>query len=149
MGPTWGPSRADRTHLGPMLAPWTLLSGYISKHYTIYADLCQAHVSRVGTNNYIPQTLRYLLLHDDVIKWKHFQRHWPFVRGIHQSWGISSFKGQWLGALMFSLTCTCTNGWVNNRDAGDFRRHRAHYDVTLMAHKSISINHLFAPSSRY
>ena len=25
-----------------------------------------------------------------------------------------------------------TNGWVNNRDAGDLRRHRAHYDVTLM-----------------
>ena len=27
MGLTWGPSRADRTHVGPMLAPWTLLSG--------------------------------------------------------------------------------------------------------------------------
>ena len=27
MGPTWGPSEADRTQVGPMLAPWTLLSG--------------------------------------------------------------------------------------------------------------------------
>ena len=27
MGPTCGPSRADRTQVGPMLAPWTLLSG--------------------------------------------------------------------------------------------------------------------------
>ena len=27
MGPTWGPSGADRTRVGPMLAPWTLLSG--------------------------------------------------------------------------------------------------------------------------
>ena len=27
MRPTWGPSGADRTHVGPMLAPWTLLSG--------------------------------------------------------------------------------------------------------------------------
>ena len=27
LGPTWGPSGADRTHVGPMLAPWTLLSG--------------------------------------------------------------------------------------------------------------------------
>ena len=27
VGPTWGPSRADRTQVGPMLAPWTLLSG--------------------------------------------------------------------------------------------------------------------------
>ena len=27
MGPTWGPSGADRTQVGPMLGPWTLLSG--------------------------------------------------------------------------------------------------------------------------
>ena len=30
MGPTWGPYGADRTQVGPMLAPWTLLSGMIS-----------------------------------------------------------------------------------------------------------------------
>ena len=29
MGPTWGPSGADRTQAGPMLAPWTLLSGCV------------------------------------------------------------------------------------------------------------------------
>ena len=29
MGPTWGPSGADRTQVGPMLAPWTLLSGIL------------------------------------------------------------------------------------------------------------------------
>ena len=27
MGPTWGPSGDDSTQVGPMLAPWTLLSG--------------------------------------------------------------------------------------------------------------------------
>ena len=27
MGPIWGPAGADRTQVGPMLAPWTLLSG--------------------------------------------------------------------------------------------------------------------------
>ena len=27
MGPAWGPSGADRTQVGPMLAPWTLLTG--------------------------------------------------------------------------------------------------------------------------
>ena len=31
-----------------------------------------------------------------------------------------------------SLICTRINGWVNNGDAGDLRRHRAHYDVTVM-----------------
>ena len=28
MGPTWGPSGADRAQVGPMLGPWTLPSGY-------------------------------------------------------------------------------------------------------------------------
>ena len=32
MGPTWGPSEADRTQVGPMLAPWILLSGQWYKH---------------------------------------------------------------------------------------------------------------------
>ena len=29
MGPTWGPSGADRTQVGPMLVPWTVLSGML------------------------------------------------------------------------------------------------------------------------
>ena len=41
-------------------------------------------------------------------------------------------KGQWRGALMFSLICARINGWVNNREAGDLRRNRAHYDVIVM-----------------
>ena len=36
------------------------------------------------------------------------------------------------GALMFSLICSWINGWVNNREAGDLRRHRAHYVVIVM-----------------
>ena len=40
-------------------------------------------------------------LHDDVIKWKHFPRNWPFVRGLHRSPVNSPHKGQWRGALMF------------------------------------------------
>ena len=42
-------------------------------------------------------------IHDDVIKWNHFPRYWPFVRGIHRSPVNSPHKGQWRGALMFSL----------------------------------------------
>ena len=70
--------------------------------------------------------------HDDVIKWKHFPRYWPFVRGIHRSPVNSPHKGHWRGALMFSLIYVWINGWVNNREAGDLRRYRAHYDVTVM-----------------
>ena len=77
-------------------------------------------------------------LHDDVIKWKHFPRYWPFVRGSHRSTVNSPHKGQWRGALMFSLICVWINGWVNNRDSGDLRRHRAHHDVIVMTWYSTS-----------
>ena len=70
--------------------------------------------------------------HDDVIKWKHFPRYWPFVRGIHRSPVNSPHKGQWRGALMFSVMCVGLKGWINNRQAGDLRRYRVHYDVTVM-----------------
>ena len=49
--------------------------------------------------------------HDDVIKWKPLLRYWPFVRGIHRLPVISQ---------------------VNNGEAGDLRRCRAHYDVIVM-----------------
>ena len=70
--------------------------------------------------------------HDNVIKWKSFPRHWPFVRGIHRFPVNSPHKGQWRGTLMFSLICARINCWVNNREDGDLRRHHAHYDVIVM-----------------
>ena len=81
--------------------------------------------------------LRICRWHYDVIKWKHFPRYWPFVRGIHRSPVKSPHTGQWRGALMFSLIYARINGWVNSREAGDLRRHRAHYDVIVM-HSTIS-----------
>ena len=60
MGPTWGPSGADRTQVGPMLAPWTLLYGMLLqpghgdvirlKKYGMYpvihARIADKHVSK-------------------------------------------------------------------------------------------------------
>ena len=65
--------------------------------------------------------------HDDVIKWKHFSRYWPFVRGSPRSPVNSPHNGQWRGALMFSLIY----GRIN-REAGDLRRQCAHYDVIVV-----------------
>ena len=90
--------------------------------------------------------------HDDVIKWKHFPRNWPFVREIHRSPVNFPHKGQWRGALMFSLIYPWINDWVNNREAGDLRRQHGHYDVIVMnhvcqwQHRSLDVNrkHCFA-----
>ena len=79
--------------------------------------------------------------HDDVIQWKHFPRHWPFVWGIHRSPVNSHHKGQWREALMSYLICTRLNDWVNNRGAGDLRRRRGHYEVTVMLFSIITCYH--------
>ena len=70
--------------------------------------------------------------HDHIFKWKHFPRYWPSVRGIHR-WPVNSpHKGQWRRALMFSFICAWINGWENNREPGDLRRHHAYYNVTVI-----------------
>ena len=85
------------------------------------------------SSNISEQSLRqWVNIHDDVIKWKYFPRNWPFVRGIHRSPVNSPHKGQWRGAFVFSLICVWINDWVNNREAGDLRRHRGHYDVNVI-----------------
>ena len=70
--------------------------------------------------------------HDDVIKWNQFPRYCPFVWIIHKSPANSSHKGQWRAALMFSVIYAWKNVWVNNQDAGDMRRRRARYGITVM-----------------
>ena len=51
---------------------------------------------------------------------------------IHRSSVNSPYKGQWGEALMFSFICAWTNSRINNGNAGDLRRHRVHYDFTVM-----------------
>ena len=102
---------------------------YIFYHLSIPSKVtCFETVMQFEFAKVITETDR----HDDVIKWKHFPRYWPFVRGIHRSPVNSPHKGQWRGALMFTLICARINGWVNNCEAGDLRCNRAHYDVIVM-----------------
>ena len=59
------------------------------------------------------------VFHDDVIKWKHFPRYWPFVRGIPLTEASDQFD------VFFDLRLNKQLS-KNNRDAGDLRRrHRA------------------------
>ena len=77
--------------------------------------------------------------HDDVIKWKLFPPWRPFLWGIHRSPVNSLHRSQGRGALMFSLIYAWINGWVNNREAGDLRRHHAHYGVTVIIQYKYSV----------
>ena len=68
------------------------------------------------------------IYHDDVIKWKHFPRYWPFVRGIHRS-----FTGpRWIPRTKTSDAEFWCFLWFNNGYAGDLRRNLADYDVIVM-----------------
>ena len=62
-----------------------------------------------------------------------------FVRGIHRWLRAihrlpvnSPYIDQWRRALMLYLICAWTNGRVNNQGAGELKRHRTHYNVTVM-----------------
>ena len=107
--------------------------GVLSRSYMCHlASLGQVRLYIIRVPYASSSGLNRFKVHDDVIKWKQFPRYWPFVRGIHRSPVNSPHKGQWRGALMFSLICISINDWVNNREAGDLRRYRGHYDVTVM-----------------
>ena len=102
---------------------------WISNNQLPNANISQPQYVRATLTISIGFTLS---CHDHFMKWKHFPRYWPFVRGIHR-WPVNSpHKGQWHRALMYSLICTWINSWVNNHKAGDLRRHRPHCDVIVM-----------------
>ena len=92
--------------------------------YQLYIQMLHCHTTALS--------LDIFAIHDDVIKWKHFPRYWPFVRGLHRSPVNLPHKGPWHRALMFSLIWAWRNDWVKNGEAGDLRRHRAHCDVIVM-----------------
>ena len=120
--------------LNPTMQLWGFPVSIISHvpRANIKPHLIVPNVSRPGMTVILHMYIAGIRSHDDVINWKHFPRYWPFVMGIHRSPVDSPHKGQWHGSLMFSLIFVWTNGSENNRDGGDFRRHRAHCDVTVI-----------------
>ena len=72
--------------------------------------------------------------HHDVIKWKHFRVTGPLCGKFTGGRRIPLTEVNGAELLMFSLIwIKC---WVNKNETGDWRRHRAHYDVTVMLRKS-------------
>ena len=69
--------------------------------------------------------------------WRHqvepFSTSLAFVGGIHRSRWIPRTKASDAELLYFLWSAPEKNDWVNNREAGDLRRHRGHYDVNVKA----------------
>ena len=60
--------------------------------------------------------------------------HFAGLLWEESTWGSpvdSPHRGQYRKASIFFM-CALTNGWVNNRNAGNLRRNDAHYGVTVM-----------------
>ena len=82
-------------------------------------NVCECHASskpEIYESEFDTGTIhRWAVLwnHDDVIKWKHFLRYWPFVRKIHLLPVNSAHRGQWCGALMvfFDLRLSKRLSW--------------------------------------
>ena len=103
MGPTWGPSGADSPQVGPMLAPWTLLSGELHK-YLLYINREQSFASapdlpRGLINNIKKHDRRKIVKVVIVIDWVHGQygyysgEEYNFVQSrnsmvVKNPWGI-------------------------------------------------------------
>ena len=62
--------------------------------------------------------------------WRHQMETFSALLAFCVGWTLT--KGNDAELWCFSLICTWINGWVNNGKAGDLRRHRAHYDITVM-----------------
>ena len=83
---------------------------------------------------YVYHWIRIILL----TTWIHLERMMTSSNGnIFRVAGLfspvnSPHKGQWRGALVFSLICAWIHVLVNSREAVDLRRHRAHFDVFVM-----------------
>ena len=110
---------------------------------SLYRRILQ-NISITFRHNTLEIVLHNRISRDDVIKWKHFPRYWLIVRRIHRLPVNFPHKGQWRGALMFSLSCAWMNSWVDNSEAGDLRRQRALYDVNVMANEErlVKITHV-------
>ena len=72
--------------------------------------------------------------------WRHQMETFSALLAICAGNSNSPYKGQWRGALMFSLICAWISGWINNCEASDFRYYRTHYDVNVMWVKIICSN---------
>ena len=108
----------------------TLPTGQYTWHALYDHKKADAHSSGLEPN------YRGLVLcrdHDDVIKWKHFPLTGPLCGEFTGHRWIPLTKASDAELWCFRWSAPWINSWVNNREAGDLRRHRTHYDAIVMS----------------
>ena len=93
-------------------------------------------------NHHYDRRRYYAINHDDVIKWKHFPRYWPFGREFTGHRWILRTKASDAELWYFLWSAPWINSWVNNHEAGDLRRYPAHYNVAVMWYENHSYRSL-------
>ena len=96
-----------------------------------FIKLCHVHMETVEGHIVSDSSACNNSLHDDVIKWKRFPRYWPLCGEFPGHRWIPSQRPV-TQSFDVSFICAWIDGWVNNRNAGDLRRHCAHHDITVM-----------------
>ena len=151
MGPTWVLSAQDGPHVGPMnfairvvICQMYAMKIYFASAYqgaNWHAEAWNIKLLRMVSVTSISYAANacvviVLCLVFGNTWWRHqmepFSALLALCAGNSSVPVNSSHKGQWRGALMFSLICARINDWVNNSEAGDLRRYRGHYDVNVM-----------------
>ena len=87
MGPTWGPPGSCRPQIGPMLAPWTLISGKLQVSDLVWITSCREHNCRVERD--IVLAAYYIPVHQWWLQWS-LSRWWNvshcFSAGVAFRW---------------------------------------------------------------
>ena len=138
------PNQIRRAVMMPFLELLSMIpqANWLARHASIEFTQLTTHVHvtappsgiRCSRSCFDWSCLRFISMigpyhHDDIIKWKHFPRYCPFVRGIHRSTVNFPHKARRCGALMFSLICAWLSKQLRRRW---FETHCAHYDVTVI-----------------
>ena len=123
MRPIWGPSGADRTQVGPILAPWTLLSGTIWLTWLVGHQRDRFMVQKGCIQNlavsckYITNDNKYRSRCQFVLHIKRVLINVDFVIGIYNQYIVNSKSASRIPSLWPSMCwlVTIVNGMASGK----------------------------------
>ena len=106
-------------------------------------NLFETSTKRLGRNQNCTHTKLYPIIKSTLLGNQHEpkrkKRWWRHQMGLFSAlMSLCAVTGEFPAqrpvtrSFDFSLICAWINGWLNDREVGDLKRHHAHYDVTVM-----------------